>query len=181
VGTEMDIEEIVGGKKGFSRRTLIKGGAILGGTIWVAPVIDSFVSPASATSLINFCCSCWNPVAGQAPTAGFPAPAPNQGEADDSPASLIACVNYCAGYDPAAGGSRSLLQPWAYYNYTWCGPSATGLAFVANTSIPANSGCYYGNTLTPDTGTCVAGVITYPSGLYNGTETYTSAPSGPLA
>lgn len=38
----------------ISRRNLIKAGAIVGGVVWAAPVIDSFASPASATSLVNY-------------------------------------------------------------------------------------------------------------------------------
>jgi hypothetical protein len=34
----------------FSRRTLLKAGAVVGGTVWVAPVIDSFVNRAAAAS-----------------------------------------------------------------------------------------------------------------------------------
>ena len=34
----------------FSRRSLIKAGAIVGGSVWVAPVIDSFTSRAAAAS-----------------------------------------------------------------------------------------------------------------------------------
>jgi hypothetical protein len=41
----------------FSRRSLLKAGAIVGGTVWVAPVIDSFVSRAAAASLPPFPCS----------------------------------------------------------------------------------------------------------------------------
>jgi hypothetical protein len=36
----------------FSRRSLIKAGAIVGGTVWLAPVIDSFTSRAAAASSI---------------------------------------------------------------------------------------------------------------------------------
>jgi len=35
----------------LSRRRLLKAGAIVGGTVWVAPVIDSFVNRAAAGSL----------------------------------------------------------------------------------------------------------------------------------
>jgi len=34
----------------ISRRSVIKAGAIVGGTVWVAPVIDSFVNRAAAQS-----------------------------------------------------------------------------------------------------------------------------------
>ena len=35
---------------GISRRRVIKRGAIVGGAVWMAPVIDSFVTRAAATS-----------------------------------------------------------------------------------------------------------------------------------
>lgn len=40
----------------ISRRKLMQAGAIVGGTVWVAPVIDSFVTPAAAAS-VAFPCS----------------------------------------------------------------------------------------------------------------------------
>ena len=45
---ESIIEEI--GTSRISRRGVIKAGAVVGGTVWVAPVIDSFVSRAAAQS-----------------------------------------------------------------------------------------------------------------------------------
>jgi hypothetical protein len=52
-----EIESVLGGGRRVSRRTLIKGGAIAGGMVWAAPVIDSFVSAASAGSAVGFPCS----------------------------------------------------------------------------------------------------------------------------
>ena len=58
----------------FSRRSLIKAGAIVGGTIWVAPAIDSFTSPASAAggpgdgSALHGCCACYKVNAKGSPT-----------------------------------------------------------------------------------------------------------------
>lgn len=47
--------------RAISRRTLIKAGAIVGGTVWAAPVIDSFVSPAFASGSSQYgCCACYN-------------------------------------------------------------------------------------------------------------------------
>jgi hypothetical protein len=39
----------------FSRRSLLKAGAVVGGTVWMAPVIDSFVSRAAAASAPPAC------------------------------------------------------------------------------------------------------------------------------
>jgi hypothetical protein len=44
----------------ISRRNLIKGGAVVGGTVWVAPAIESFVSRASAASVLHACCECYD-------------------------------------------------------------------------------------------------------------------------
>jgi hypothetical protein len=52
-----DLDLTSEGGTGLSRRTLIKGGAMVGGLVWAAPVIDSFTSPASATSGAPFACS----------------------------------------------------------------------------------------------------------------------------
>lgn len=37
-------------RTGVSRRTLLKGAAVVGGTVWVAPVIESFTNRAAAAS-----------------------------------------------------------------------------------------------------------------------------------
>ena len=51
-GSPVTEETVTGGSaaSGISRRRLIKAGVIVGGSVWVAPVIDSFVSRASAAS-----------------------------------------------------------------------------------------------------------------------------------
>jgi len=48
VSDEIMTEEAT--RAGMSRRNLIKAGAIVGGAVWVAPVVDSFVTVASAVS-----------------------------------------------------------------------------------------------------------------------------------
>jgi hypothetical protein len=44
---------------GISRRTMIKAGAIVGATLWVAPVVESFTTPASAASFSAGCVMCY--------------------------------------------------------------------------------------------------------------------------
>ena len=44
---------------GISRRTMIKAGAIVGATLWVAPVVESFITPASAASFGAGCVQCY--------------------------------------------------------------------------------------------------------------------------
>ena len=34
------------GKQGISRRTLLKGGAVVGTALWVAPVVETLPAPA---------------------------------------------------------------------------------------------------------------------------------------
>ena len=134
VDEEMDQEETVGGSRGISRRNLIKGGAILGGTIWVAPVIDSITNKVAAQSNANYCCSCWPPPSAR---GGF------QGEADEHPPTAVLCAAYC--------------QDLGYTNYTWCGPSAIQLTYSSNASSP---GCYTGtaSALTAATN-CQTGTV----------------------
>jgi hypothetical protein len=43
-----------------SRRTLIKGAALVGGTAWVAPAIESFTARAAAASVQHACCACFD-------------------------------------------------------------------------------------------------------------------------
>lgn len=53
---EISVEGGVGHST-VSRRTVLKGAAVVGGTVWVAPVIESFASKAAAASAgtPNFC------------------------------------------------------------------------------------------------------------------------------
>jgi hypothetical protein len=160
VDKEIDTEETVGDSRGFSRRTLIKGGAILGGTIWVAPVIDSLTNKAGATpaavtgSATHYCCSCWGLVAGSSGNA-------NVGESDDTPPSVQDCVNFCA-------GKSNTDQKAQYTNYTWCGPSAVALTYSGSGLGVNGPGCYTPNG-APDTG-CTTGVITYSGSGFTYTE-----------
>jgi hypothetical protein len=41
----------------LSRRTLLRAGAVAGGAVWVAPAIESFITPAAAGSAAKFACS----------------------------------------------------------------------------------------------------------------------------
>ena len=54
-----NLEEGQAESRGFSRRTMLKAGAIVGTTLWVAPVVESFTSPASATSYAHGCVICY--------------------------------------------------------------------------------------------------------------------------
>ena len=47
--TEENVTEGIGTSR-ISRRNVIKAGAVVGGTVWVAPAVDSFVSRAAAQS-----------------------------------------------------------------------------------------------------------------------------------
>lgn len=44
------------GGSGLSRRALLKAGAVVGGGIWAAPVVESFVSKAAAESVPSAAC-----------------------------------------------------------------------------------------------------------------------------
>jgi hypothetical protein len=123
----------------ISRRGLMKTGAIVGGTIWVAPVIDSFMSRAAAASSQHYCCCCSNPN----PNSGAVA---HQCEADGIPTTAAACITYC----------QSIIVPGTtthagYQNYQWCGPASTGW----NTSSGACTGA---------TGQCTTGPVPTAAG-----------------
>jgi hypothetical protein len=107
------------GSSRISRRSLIKAGAIVGGTVWVAPVIDSFVSRAAAASLLHYCCTCF----GDTSTHN----ASPQCEQDNSPTSASACVAYCQ-FENSSRGT-------AFQSYVWCSGSST--AYTCN-AIPFN-------------------------------------------
>ena len=122
VADEPVVEEGLGSSR-ISRRRLMKTGAIVGGTVWVAPVIDSFISRASAQSEAHYCCCCTDPTNSSA--------LPYQCESDGIPTSAAACIAYC----------QSIIVPGTtsnagYQKYQWCGPAPTGW----NTSSGACSG-----------------------------------------
>jgi hypothetical protein len=146
-----DIEETGGRDRTFSRRTLIKGGAIVGGTLWVAPVVESFTSKAWAASVTHYCCSCWNPV-----VSGVD---PNQGAADAHPPTLADCVAFCNGTTAA--------QTDQYQAFAWTGPRPEALTYTANlTGLGGHGpGCYVDST--PETG-CQTGTIQYTLGKPSG-------------
>lgn len=59
--SDMDVEAGEGlreavGTSGLSRRTLLKAGAAVGGGIWAAPAVESFVSKAAAASVAQVTC-----------------------------------------------------------------------------------------------------------------------------
>ena len=66
VPDEPVVEEGLGSSR-ISRRGLIKAGAIVGGTVWVAPAIDSFTNVAAAQSGMHACCQCSNSASGASP------------------------------------------------------------------------------------------------------------------
>jgi len=158
------IEEVAGeGGRRISRRTLIKGSAVVGATVWAAPVVESFTSKAFAGSLPNYCCACGSPSSTQ--PAGVGKPKPNQSVSDNHPPSVADCVAFCN------GSEGDQVQPYAYTQFIWCGPSPT--PFLAG--LGGNGyGCYIGSS--PATG-CTSGTIAYnTSGKSTGyTSSKTSA------
>jgi len=148
------IEEVVGeGGRRISRRTLIKGSAVVGATVWAAPVVESFTSKAFAASAAYYCCACEDTTS----KAAEP-----QEEGGPAPSTLADCVAYCV---------RQNSQSTQYTNYIWCGPSST--AYLAGKGS-SGYGCYNGSS--PATG-CTSGKITYnTSGKLTGyTSSKTSA------
>ncbi|MGH9298220.1 MAG: hypothetical protein ACRDZP_09660 [Acidimicrobiales bacterium] len=120
----------------FSRRSLIKAGAIVGGTVWVAPVIDSFANAAAASSQLNYCCTCFGS------TSSF-----DQCIEDSHPPSAAACQSICASF--GAG----------YTTYIWCAGSKTAYGCNAAPAIgvdlPSNGLCTGGCAPT----CCTAGTV----------------------
>jgi len=160
------IEEVAGeGGRRISRRTLIKGSAVVGATVWAAPVVESFTSKAFAASATHYCCACANPVSGQGRVDA------NQGEEDDSPPTESDCAQYCGGATPS--------QTTKYDNFIWCGPSS--IAFGVGPLSGARYGCYHFNsssdTNSPATG-CTSGTIIYSSGVYKSYQTTSTSASG---
>ena len=128
---------------GISRRRLLKAGAVIGGTVWAAPVIESFTSAAMAQSEVHYCCYCFDAAnkdvptnCGQTPNAGDSGRT-DDGRADGGPSTptgssvLDSCACFCAslGFD----------------SYQWSGPSPN--PFQLNTGTPghiSNGGAFCG-------------------------------------
>jgi len=120
----------------ISRRGLMKAGAIVGGTVWVAPVIDSFMSRAAAASSQHYCCCCSNPTNTSADL--------HQCEADGIPTSAAACIAYCQSIIVPANNSNA-----GYRNYQWCGPASTGWNTSSGVCNGATGQCTTGSIPTP--------------------------------
>jgi hypothetical protein len=75
-------------RSGISRRDLIRRGAIVGGAVWVAPVIQSITSRAMAATATYACCQC----------TSNPANTPTKCSTDSSDtSSQSACQAFCSG------------------------------------------------------------------------------------
>jgi hypothetical protein len=134
VPDESVVEEGLGSMQ-ISRRRLIKAGAIVGGTVWVAPVIDSFTSRAAAASEQHFCCCCTNPKNPNALTF--------QCESDGIPSSQAACISFCQSIIAPAGANAR------YQNFQWCGPASTGWATSGGTCSGPTAPCVIGSVPQP--------------------------------
>jgi len=158
------IEEVAGeGGRRISRRTLIKGSAVVGATVWAAPVVESFTSRAFAASATHYCCACANPVKGQKGTVDA-----NQGEEDDSPPTESDCAQYCGGVTKG--------QTTKYDNFIWCGPSS--ILFNVGNITSAGYGCYHFDSQTNTNyvaSGCTHGTVIYDSS--GGYSTYETSPS----
>jgi hypothetical protein len=99
VDTESEVQEVEStglASRMITRRNLIKGGAIVGGTVWVAPAIESFTSRAFGASARRTCCQCFSATG-----------APRAAAEDDFSSST--CVTFCEGNTGTAGGSWVLF------------------------------------------------------------------------
>jgi len=119
----------------ISRRGLIKAGAIVGGTVWVAPVIDSFTSRAAAASEQHFCCCCSSPTNTNADA--------HQCEADGIPTSASACIAYCQSIIAPAGANAG------YQSYQWCGPASSGWNTTSGSCTGPTAKCTTGSVSPP--------------------------------
>jgi hypothetical protein len=119
----------------ISRRGLIKAGAIVGGTVWVAPVIDSFTSRAAAASEQHFCCCCSSPTNTNADA--------HQCEADGIPTSASACIAYCQSIIAPAGANAG------YQSYQWCGPASSGWNTTSGSCTGPTAKCTTGSVPPP--------------------------------
>jgi len=132
VPDESVIEEGLGSR--FPRRSLIKAGAIVGGTIWVAPAIDTFTNRAAAASALNYCCTCY----GGSPAFAFC-------EEDSGPTSTTECASDC--------GRKG------YASFIWCKGSTSG--YSCPSTAPPN-GTFTGTGLC--SGGCTSTALCCQSG-----------------
>jgi len=114
-------------RRSVTRRNVLKGGAVLGGVIWTAPVVETLMAtPASAQSELHYCCYCFDTVdvnncgttaRGGPPNTGLT----DQGEADGTPTSAADCGCFC-------------FQQ-GFTTYQWGGPSPSPYALFLGTSL----------------------------------------------
>jgi len=160
------IEEVAGeGGRRISRRTLIKGSAVVGATVWAAPVVESFTSRAFAASAAYYCCACGDPQGTGVPSDEF-----NQQESGSVPSSAEDCAAYCASFATSTPSVK-------YGAFIWCGPSNTAYAYLSNSAY--SPGCYNSTTSGKFTkgSNCTSGTITYKS-TTNYSYTSTTGASG---
>jgi hypothetical protein len=117
---------------GISRRTMIKAGAIVGATLWVAPVVESFTTPASAASFSAGCVQCYYYDSSSKSYVLFASaqddPTPNNGH----PSSL--CAQSASGLVPPGVTSG----PYVLYDSN----VITGTVYFG----AENNQCYYNHT-----------------------------------
>jgi hypothetical protein len=168
VAQASDIDETKGeGGRRISRRSLIKGSAVVGATVWAAPVVESFTSKAFAGSVFHYCCACADPAPGQTGVL------PNEAESDQHPPSVADCVTYCNGSIPSAQSTK-------YTEFIWCGPSHVAFTSGAGPDYYSGNANDYGCFIngSPDAG-CTSGTITYnSSGAYAGYTVSSTSASG---
>jgi hypothetical protein len=137
----MGIDDI--SRRSITRRNVLKGGAVLGGVVWTAPIVETLIAtPASAQSEQHFCCFCFSIPAGPTPSnnCGTIA-ATNDGglfghvEADGSPTSANQCACDCKGF--------------GYTNFQWSGPSPTAFIPIPSSPPPPGfCGCFLNGDLS---------------------------------
>jgi hypothetical protein len=127
VDTESEVQEVESpglAARMITRRNLIKGGAIVGGTVWVAPAIESFTNRAFGQSVARTCCQCFSST-GRVVFAGQ----------DDFSTSL--CQSTCHGVVGGAGGH------WVLFT-----SSIAADGFSSADDLQPNPGCTFTATAT---------------------------------